>query len=203
MSISITWLGLVAMVTLTVLSNNTEDLLTFGLLWLPLWTHWLYYYPKTLYWFPMYFHLICYYLKHRLIRIENRLKGLTKKGVPLQREYVLNKLLRSHHKILIKINSYDIYWNQFLTQSLLILCPIILFLSYLYFFTFMPILPKIEFTIVLIANALLMAFLLGSASEVSKRTDTTYKLLNSYCVHQFSIQTKLKVSHKWPKCSNY
>ena len=190
----VTWLGFLCIATIMFIKYRSEDFLTFGLVWLPVWTHWLYCAPKTLYWFPLYFHLICYYLKCRLISIEDELKDIIKSQIHWTRkEILINVLLRRHQRIMKQIKCYNDFWNQYLTQCMIIFGPIILFLSYLYFFTFMIILMKIEFTLALIANTFLLTFVLISSSEVSNRTQTTYKLLNSLFVAKLSIKTKLKV----------
>ena len=192
---SIGWIGVFTIICFLYMNYTTRDFFTFGLLWIVFWSHWLYYCPKMLYWFPMYFHLNCYYLKHRLISIEKSFKLMIKAPTPLSlKEIHLRYLLRRHQKMTIKIYLYNKYWNHFLRQCMVIFVPIVLFLSYLYFFTIMPTLPLIEWTIVLMANVLLVAFLLVSTSEVSNRTQITYKLLNSFCVQKSSIKMKLKVN---------
>ncbi len=75
----------------------------------------------------------------------------------------------------------------------MIFLTIICFLSYLYFFTPMPCIPKQEFSIILLFHVLLIIILLYSDSSVSHFSITTYKLLQSIGVENFSIRSKLKV----------
>ena len=191
---NIMWLGVLSIITLMYFNYTTKDFLIFGLLWLPVWTLWVYNVPKLLYWFPFYFHLICYYLRSQLITIEEKLKVLKTKRMGLtQKEAFLKDVLKSHLNICRKIHFYNKFWSQFITQTLIIFVSIILFLSYLYFFTFMPIIPKIEFTIILFVKTFFVTLLIVSASEVSHRTQVIYQLLQSLSIHNFSIKTKLKV----------
>jgi hypothetical protein len=191
----ITIFGSLALTIIMYVNYKTHDFFIFGIIWITIWSVWMYYASVVIYWFPTYFYIICYYMKIQLKFINRDIKNIKLTKIPIQlKEILLIKLLVKHQNIYRKIKIYNNYWKKYLSQSFIIFLTIILFLSYLYFFTSMTFLPKFEFTIVLTVHVLILIVLTYSASSVSHFSTTTYKLLQSISVEKFSIRSKLKVS---------
>jgi hypothetical protein len=190
----ITLCGMLALIMIFYIKYELYDFLIYGIIWVIIWTVWIYYVSIVIYWFPSYYFIICYYLKRQLFILENDIKNIKSSRISISRkEALILRILENHHKICHKITIYNNYWQKYLSQSFMIFLTIICFLSYLYFFTPMPWLPKLEFSIVLLVHFSILIVLLYSSSSVSHFSITTYKLLQSIALEDFSIRSKLKV----------
>jgi len=190
----ITIFGSLGLTVIMYINYETRDFFIFGIVWITIWSVWAYYASVVIYWFPTYFYIICYYIKIQLKFIDRDIRNLKYTPIPVQlKEILLIKLLVKHQNIYRKIKIYDKYWRKYLSQSFIIFLTIILFLSYLYFFTSMPFFMKLEFTIILTVHVFMLIVLTYSASSVSDFSITTYKLLQSISVGNFSIRSKFKV----------
>ncbi len=169
----------------------------YGIIWIIFWAVWMYYACVVIYWFPSYYYIICYYFKTQFRILENDIKLIkrSQNNIPvLRKEALMKRMIKNHNEICTKLTNYNNFWQKYLSQTFIIFLTIILFLSYLYFFTNMPPIPKFEFTIVLSVHILLIIILLYSSSLVSHVSITTYKLLQSIAVENFTVISKLKVS---------
>jgi hypothetical protein len=190
----ITLCGMLAIIMILYINYELYDFLMYGIIWIIIWTVWIYYVSVVIYWFPSYYFIICYYLKRQLLILENDIKNIKRSRIAISRkEALIRRIFENHHKICHKITIYNNYWQKYLSQSFMIFLTIILFLSYLYFFTPMPWFLKLEFSIVLLVHFLILIVLLYSSSSVSHFSITTYKLLQSIALEDFSIRSKLKV----------
>jgi hypothetical protein len=192
----ITLYGMLVVFIIFYINYELYDYLMYGIIWVIIWGVYIYYACVGIYWFPSYYYIICYYFKIQFRILENDIKLIkrSQNNIPvLRKEALMMRLIKNHNEICRKLTNYNNFWQKYLSQTFIIFLTIILFLSYLYFFTNMPPLPKFEFTFVLSVHVLLIIILLYSSSIVSHFSITTYKLLQSIAVENFSIRSKLKV----------
>jgi ABC-type multidrug transport system fused ATPase/permease subunit len=193
----ITLFGLFALFLIFYKNYAFEDFLTYGIIWSFIWTVWVYYACVVIYWLPSYFYIICYYFKTQFRILENHIKLIKRSQnniLVLRKEALIMRFIKNHNEICRKLTNFNNFWQKYLSQTFMIFLTIILFLSYLYFFTNMPPIPKFEFTIILSFHVLVIVILLYSSSSVSHVSITTYKLLQSIAVENFTVRSKLKVS---------
>jgi hypothetical protein len=193
----ITLFGWFALFLIFYVNYAFEDFLTYGIIWCFIWAVYIYYACVSIYWFTSYYYIICYYFKTQFRILENDIKliKVSQNNIPvLRKEALIKRFIKNHNKIFRKLTNYNNFWQKYLSQSFMIFLSIILFLSYLHFFTNMPPIPKYEFSIILLFHVLLIIILLYSSSSVSHVSITTYKLLRSIAVLNFTVRSKLKVS---------
>ena len=190
----IIWIGWLCIWAMMFYGFETKDLLMMGWLWIPSWLMWVYHCPKILYWFPIYFYLICCYIDSQLALIEQKLIILDKSPLSLRnKDIILRNLMKRHQKTCALLEHYNHYWQPFIAQTLVIFLAIILFLSYINFFTAIPLYLRIEFTIILIVKTLFLLLILVSASVVSHRTNAMTYTFNSVCAQSLLLRTLRKV----------
>jgi hypothetical protein len=195
-------LGIIIVLIISIAFNyNTYDFCVFGILWIILWTVWGLLICYTLYWPPGYYSIVCYYLKLRITAF--RLKLINFKAASGQRSLkieslFLEKTLREHNNLCIKISEYNKYWKIYLTISVLIFILIISFLLYLIFIARLNYVLRFEYSIILSAHLLLLFIITYSASSISDYNKVLFHDLYSFSVkNKLQIHSKLKVSNCW------
>ncbi len=179
------------------------DFCVFGILWIILWTIWSILISYVLYWPPGYYSIVCYYLKLRITAFRFKLNNFkTASGQPSLkiRSNFIEKILREHNNLCIKISEYNKYWKIYLTISTLIYILIICFLSYLIFIARLDLVFRIEFLMILSAHLLLLFIITYSASSISHCNKVLFRDLYSFGVkNKLQIHSKLMVSNYWEK----
>jgi hypothetical protein len=178
---------------------SVYDFCVFGILWTILLTVWTFLTSSTLYWPPGYFSIVCYYLKLRITAFRFKLNNFkTASGQPSLKigSNFIQKILREHNNLCIKISEYNKYWKIFSTISIFIFIVIISFLSYLIFITRLDLVFRIEFLIILSAHLLLLFIITYSASSISHYNKVLFCDLYSFSVkNKLQIHSKLMVSN--------
>jgi hypothetical protein len=195
-------LGIIIVLIISIAFNyNTYDFCIFGILWIILWTVWGLLICYALYWPPGYFSIVCYYLKLRITAFRFKLNNFkTASGQPTLKisSRTIEKILREHNNLCIKISEYNKYWKIYLTISILILILIISFLSYLTLISRLDFVLRIEFLLILSAHLLLLFIITYSASSISYYNKVLFRDLYSFSVkNKLEIHSKLMVSNCW------
>ncbi len=177
------------------------DFCVFGILWITLWGIWAFLISYVLYWPPGYFSIIGYYLNLRITAFRFKLNNFkTASGQPTLKisSRTIEKILREHNNLCIKISEYNKYWKIYLTISILILILIISFLSYLTLISRLDFVLRIEFLLILSAHLLLLFIITYSASSISYYNKVLFRDLYSFSVkNKLEIHSKLMVSNCW------
>ncbi len=197
-------LGIIIVLIISIAFNyNTYDFCIFGILWIILWTVWGLLICYALYWPPGYFSIVCYYLKLRIAAFRFKLinfKAASGQPSLKMRSRSIEKILREHNNLCIKISEYNKYWKIYLTISILIFIVIISFLSYLIFIARLNLFLRFEYLIILSAHLLLLFIITYSASSISHYNKVLFCDLYTFSVkNKLHIHSKLMVSNCWEK----
>jgi len=110
----------------------------------------------------------------------------------------IKRFLEDHNHLCQQIDSYNKFWQKYLTMSYSIFLFLVCFLSYVVFISPIKWFLRLEYSLVLSAHILLLIIITYSASSVSHFNHILFRDLNSvYVRNNFPIDIKFKVSFKF------